>query len=71
MAAIATAAHDDEQDHQTIKRRARPMLGFKTFRCARILLAGIEVMRMIAKGQMKSDRGTPPFTADQFYELAT
>ena len=32
-----------EQDHRAIKRRTRPMLGFKTFRCARILLAGIEI----------------------------
>ncbi len=31
-----------EQDHRAIKRRTRPMLGFKTFRCARILLAGID-----------------------------
>ena len=29
----------------TSKRITRPMLGFKTFRCARILIAGIEVMR--------------------------
>jgi transposase-like protein len=28
-----------EQYHRAIKRRTRPMLGFKTFRCARILLA--------------------------------
>jgi putative transposase len=31
-----------EQDHRAIKRRTRPMLGFKTFRCARILLGGID-----------------------------
>ncbi|MFL9967119.1 IS6 family transposase, partial [Paraburkholderia sediminicola] len=60
-----------EQDHRAIKRRTRPMLGFKTFRCARILLAGIEIMHMIAKGQMKCARGTHPSAADQFYELAT
>ena len=60
-----------EQDHRAIKRRTRPMLGFKTFRCARILLAGIEVMHMIAKGQMKCARGTHPAGADQFYDLAT
>ena len=59
-----------EQDHRAIKRRTQPMLGFKTFRCARILLAGIEVMRMIAKGQMKCARGTDPSAADQFYDLA-
>ncbi len=59
-----------EQDHRAIKRRTRPMLGFKTFRCARILLASIEIMHMIAKGQMKCVRGTPS-AADQFYELVT
>ncbi|SIT35922.1 hypothetical protein BN2475_60004 [Paraburkholderia ribeironis] len=40
-------------DHRAIKRRTRPMLDFKTFRCARILLGGIEIMHMIVKGQMK------------------
>src|SRR6478609_3737321 len=42
-----------EQDHRAIKRRTRPMLGFKNFRCARILLSGIELMHMITKGQME------------------
>ncbi len=60
-----------EQDHRAIKRRTRPMPGFKTFRCARILLAGIEIMHMIAKGQMQCVRGTHPSAADQFYEFAT
>ena len=60
-----------EQDHRAIKRRTRPMLGFKTFRCARILLGGIEVMHMITKGQMRCARGTPTSAADQFYELST
>jgi putative transposase len=32
------------------------MLGFKTFRCARILLGGIELMHMIKKGQLKGSR---------------
>jgi putative transposase len=31
-----------EQDHRTIKRIIRPMLGFKDFRCARVILSGIE-----------------------------
>ncbi len=39
-----------EQDHRAIKRITRPMLGFKTFCCARILIAGIETMQMIRKG---------------------
>ena len=30
------------------------MLGFKSFRCARVILGGIELMHMIAKGQTKS-----------------
>jgi transposase-like protein len=27
--------HNIEQDHRTIKRRSRPMMGFTDFRCAR------------------------------------
>jgi transposase-like protein len=59
-----------EQDHRAIKRLTRPMLGFKNFRCARILLSGIECMHMIAKGQMKCAPGTRKSIADQFYSLA-
>lgn len=40
-----------EQDHRNIKRRIRLMLGFKTFRCAQTILAGIELINMIRKGQ--------------------
>ena len=57
-----------EQDHRAIKRRIRPMMGFKDFRCARIILAGIEVMHMIRKGQMKID-GVERTVAEQFYSL--
>ena len=60
-----------EQDHRAIKRRTRPMLGFKDFRCARILLSGIELMHMIAKGQMKDADKFEPSAARQFYSLAT
>jgi len=42
------------------------MLGFKNFRCARILLSGIELIHLIAKGQME-DRGTACTHAEQFY----
>jgi transposase-like protein len=58
-----------EQDHRAIKRRTRPMLGFKNFRCARILLSGIELMHMIAKDQME-DGGVGYTRAEQFYSLA-
>jgi len=59
-----------EQDHRAIKRIVRPMLGFKSFRCARIILGGIELMHMIAKGQMNSDDGRHRSVAKQFYDLA-
>jgi transposase-like protein len=57
-----------EQDHRAIKRRTRPMLGFKKFGCARILLNGIELMHMINKGQMKN-YGLERTPAQQFYAL--
>jgi transposase-like protein len=58
-----------EQDHRAIKRRTRPMLGFKDFRCARILLSGIEIMHMSRKGQMK-DGGRGQTPAQLFHSLA-
>jgi putative transposase len=57
-----------EQDHRVIKRMTRPMLGFKSFWSAAITIAGIEIMHMIRKGQMRS-RGTL-CPAEQFYSLA-
>ena len=41
-----------EQDHRTIKKRIRPMLGFKSFVSASATLEGIEVTNMIREGQM-------------------
>jgi hypothetical protein len=46
------------------------MLGFKIFRCARILITGIETMHMIRKGQLDGHRGEVLSAADQFYSLA-
>ena len=46
------------------------MLGFKTFRCARILLSGIEVMHMIRKGQLGDIKDRASSAANQFYSLA-
>ncbi|MFM0341960.1 IS6 family transposase [Paraburkholderia fungorum] len=60
-----------EQDHRAVKRRTRPMLGFKDFRCARIILGGIAVMHMIRKGQMKYAKGNGASAARQFYSLAS
>ena len=59
-----------EQDHRAIKRVTRPMLGFKSFRPARNILAGIELMHMIRKGQCAIEGAITLSFADQFYALA-
>ena len=59
-----------EQDHRAIKRNIRPMLGFKSFRSAASVLAGIELMHMIRKGQMAMPGCNGMSFADQFYALA-
>jgi len=59
-----------EQDHRAIKRRTRPMLGFKKFHCPTKLIAGIETMHMIKKGQLNCPDGQVTSAADQFYSLA-
>ena len=58
------------QDHRAIKRVTRPMLGFKTFRCARIIIAGIETMHMIREGQLADIKDRTSSAASQFYSLA-
>ena len=55
-----------EQDHRFVKRRTRSMLGFKSFWSARATLAGIELWRMLKKGQNKNS--LPAW--EQFYALA-
>jgi putative transposase len=42
-----------EQDHRGIKRIVNPILGFKSFKSAEITLEGIELIRMMKKGQMR------------------
>ncbi|WP_264376282.1 MULTISPECIES: IS6 family transposase [unclassified Wolbachia] len=41
-----------EQDHRFIKKRIKPMLGFKSFHSAKITITGIENIRMIQKRQI-------------------
>ncbi|CCM10681.1 Transposase (plasmid) [Cardinium endosymbiont cEper1 of Encarsia pergandiella] len=41
-----------EQDHRFIKKRIKPMLGFKHFHSANITITGIENIRIIQKGQL-------------------
>lgn len=59
-----------EQDHRAIKRVTRPMLNFKSFRSAGSVLAGIELMHMIRKGQFAVNDASPMSFAGQFYALA-
>jgi len=59
-----------EQDHRAVKRIVRAMLGFKNFRCARALIAGIETMHMIKKGQLAAIKDRVSSAADKFYSLA-
>ena len=59
-----------EQDHRAIKRVTQPMLNFKAFHSATSVLAGIELMHMIRKGQMILEEQTQLSFADQFYTLA-
>ena len=59
-----------EQDHRFVKRITKPMLNFKSFRAARNVLAGIELMHMIRKGQLLLKGCSELSFADQFYVLA-
>jgi transposase-like protein len=58
-----------EQDHRAIKRRVRPMLGFKSEASARIILGGIEMVHMMRKGQAKYARNMNLSLAEQFERL--
>ena len=59
-----------EQDHRNIKRRIRQMLRFKSFRRAQTLLAGIELLHMIRKGQYQHPQHDGLSPVEQFYLLA-
>jgi putative transposase len=59
-----------EQDHRAIKRVTKRMLNFKSFRSAKNVLAGIELMHMIRKGQLMMEATDEMSFADQFYAFA-
>jgi len=59
-----------EQDHRFIKRKTKLVLGFKNFFTAQKTLAGIELVRMLKKGQLRKTRGDLLSPAEQFYSLA-
>jgi putative transposase len=59
-----------EQDHRRIKRRIRPMLGFKTQKTADTILSGIELIHMMRKRQARFAYDPAPTLAEQFNILA-
>jgi putative transposase len=59
-----------EQDHRAVKRITKPMLGFQSFRSAKNVLAGIELMHMIRKNQLNLKGRNAMSFAEQFYALA-
>lgn len=59
-----------EQDHRAVKRRVRPMLGFKSMASARAILGGIEMVHMMRKGQAKYACIQQLSLAEQFERLA-
>ena len=60
-----------EQDHRFIKRKTKLTLGFKNIYAAQKTLEGVELVRMIKKGQLRKTRGEIKAPAEQFYALAT
>ena len=59
-----------EQDHRRIKRRIRPMLGFKSLTTANSILSGIELVHMMRKRQARFAFNPNPTLAEQFDILA-
>jgi transposase-like protein len=59
-----------EQDHRAVKRRVRPMLGFKSVSSARAVPSGIEMVHMMRKGQAKYACNSNLSLAEQFELLA-
>ncbi len=45
-----------EQDHRFVKKRTKPMLGFKNFYSAKETIPGIENIRIIQKGQINGQK---------------
>jgi putative transposase len=58
-----------DQDHRAIKRKVHSMNGFKSFWSDAVTLAGIELMHIIRKVQLKATGRLGP--AQQLYSLAT
>ena len=58
MAAMQVFEQHGEQDYRNIKRRITISTGFKDFESAQRTLAGIEVVNIIRKNQIKDSKST-------------
>lgn len=59
-----------EQGHRAVKRISKSIPGIESFRAASSVLAGIELMQTIRKGQKIVPEGQELSFADQFYAPA-
>ena len=60
-----------EQDHRRVKRRISPMLGFKRFANAAVVVGGIELAEKIKKDQFKTgELGRATATAPEIWRAA-
>jgi putative transposase len=59
-----------ESDHRKIKQIIKPMMGFQSFKSAKIVLAGIEMVAMLRKGQSNYMPLFVNNSVEAFYELA-
>lgn len=61
------------QDHRATKQIqiTRPMLAFKSLRCTRAIIMGVETMQMIRKGQTVCLERAATSAAQQFRSLAS
>jgi len=58
-----------EQDHRFVKRKMKHAMGYETFISASKTIAGLELWRMLKKGQVKWGGSKSP--CELFYGLAT
>ena len=59
-----------EQDHRVVTRITDPILSLKFHCLAKKLMAGVETMHLLMKGQLHCPTGRPAVEADQFYSVA-
>lgn len=59
-----------ESDHRKVKQITNPMMGFQSFRSAKIVLGGIEMVAMLRKGQSNYMPLFVQNSVEAFYQLA-